>query len=196
MADRASSTLPAVAHPLSYLLCGTPRTGSTLLCGLLTSTGVAGRPESYFREPDEPAWAYRLGVPMAGDGSFDYRMFVRAAVSAGSTPNGVFAARVMWGTMHRIVDGLDPFRRNRGELEVLIDGFGQLLLVHCGETMSSAKRCRGLALTRRATGRKATGHRPNPAWIFTRSTSWCGRSRSTTRRGAPGSSSKASSPTS
>lgn len=96
-----------MADPFSYLLCGTPRTGSTLLCGLLTSTGVAGRPESYFRKPDERAWARRLGVPVAGDGSFDYRLFVRAARSAGSTPNGVFAARVMWGTMHRIVDGLE-----------------------------------------------------------------------------------------
>src|SRR5205814_9813031 len=43
----------------AYLLCGTPRTGSTLLCGLLRSTDVAGRPESYFRLPDEQAWADR-----------------------------------------------------------------------------------------------------------------------------------------
>ncbi|HEX6473857.1 MAG TPA: Stf0 family sulfotransferase, partial [Candidatus Limnocylindria bacterium] len=73
-----------MAGPLSYLLCGTPRTGSTLLCGLLTSTGVAGRPESYFRQPDEHARARRLGVPVAGDGSFDYRRFVRAVRVAGS----------------------------------------------------------------------------------------------------------------
>lgn len=118
-----------MADPLSYLLCGTPRTGSTLLCALLTSTGVAGRPESYFREPDERAWARRRGVPVAGDGSFDYRVFVQAAMSAGSTPNGVFGARVMWGTMHRIVGGLDPFPQARGELEVLIGVLGQLLLV-------------------------------------------------------------------
>jgi hypothetical protein len=96
-----------VAGPLSYLLCGTPRTGSTLLCGLLTSTGVAGRAEVLLPQPDEHAWVRRLGVPVAGDGSFDYRWFVRAVRGAGSTPNGVFAARVMWGTMQRIVDGLD-----------------------------------------------------------------------------------------
>jgi LPS sulfotransferase NodH len=48
--------------PSSYLLCGTPRTGSTFLCSLLASTGVAGRPESFFREPDERWWAERLGV--------------------------------------------------------------------------------------------------------------------------------------
>lgn len=110
-------------------MCGTPRTGSTLLCGLLASTGVAGRPESYFREPGERAWARRLGVPLAGDGSFDYRLFVRAARSAGSTPNGVFAARVMWGTMHRIVDGLEA-APGRCDLDVLVDAFGSLRPVH------------------------------------------------------------------
>src|SRR6201991_2549603 len=32
----------------SYLVCATPRSGSTLLCEALKSTGVAGRPEEYF----------------------------------------------------------------------------------------------------------------------------------------------------
>src|SRR4051794_11021098 len=40
-----------IAHPLlGYLVCATPRSGSTLLCELLTSTGVAGRPAEYFEE--------------------------------------------------------------------------------------------------------------------------------------------------
>src|SRR4051794_33551393 len=32
----------------SYLVCATPRSGSTLLCEALKSTGVAGVPEEYF----------------------------------------------------------------------------------------------------------------------------------------------------
>src|SRR3954469_3299609 len=32
----------------SYLVCATPRSGSTLLCRALAQTGVAGRPEEYF----------------------------------------------------------------------------------------------------------------------------------------------------
>lgn len=74
----------------SYLVRGTPRTGSTLLCSLLSSTGVAGHPESCFRQPDERLWASRLGVRIADDGAFDYRAFVAAAVRVGSTPDGVF----------------------------------------------------------------------------------------------------------
>ena len=32
----------------AYLVCATPRSGSTLLCEALKGTGVAGRPEEYF----------------------------------------------------------------------------------------------------------------------------------------------------
>lgn len=116
--------------PWSYLLCATPRTGSTLLCGLLASTGVAGRPESYFREPDERVWAARFGVPVAGDGSFDYRAFAAGAEQAGSTHNGVFAARIMWGTMHLVVDGLRADGTVETDLDVLTRHFGPLRMVH------------------------------------------------------------------
>jgi LPS sulfotransferase NodH len=34
----------------SYFVCGTPRTGSSLLLGLVDSTGVAGHPQAYRRE--------------------------------------------------------------------------------------------------------------------------------------------------
>src|SRR5580700_5559501 len=33
---------------LSYLVCATPRSGSTLLCHALDETGVAGHPQEYF----------------------------------------------------------------------------------------------------------------------------------------------------
>ncbi len=32
----------------SYLVCATPRSGSTLLCEALTNTGIAGQPKEYF----------------------------------------------------------------------------------------------------------------------------------------------------
>ena len=114
----------------SYLVCGTPRTGSTYLCDLLASTGVAGYPESYFREPDQQDWARRFTVPVSGDGSFDYRRMVEGAVRAGTSPNGVFAARVMWGTVSVIVEGLTHSSPFRQDSDVLSDVFGPLLFVH------------------------------------------------------------------
>ncbi|MBA2364790.1 MAG: hypothetical protein H0V86_14810, partial [Chloroflexia bacterium] len=41
-------------HPhTSYLICGTPRSGSFLLCEALKNTGLAGMPEEYFWRGDE-----------------------------------------------------------------------------------------------------------------------------------------------
>jgi LPS sulfotransferase NodH len=107
---------------LSYLVCATPRSGSTLLCRALSATGVAGRPEEYFearpatgRPPaprdyfdDAPGVDLDLLLgddhpePPAPDyssleGVTDYGDHVRAALARGTTPNGVFGAKVMWG---------------------------------------------------------------------------------------------------
>jgi LPS sulfotransferase NodH len=117
-----------------YLICGTPRTGSTLLCGLLRDTGIAGRPESYFRLPNEQSWADSWHLPRDDQGSFDYRDYVRAAIAAGSTPNGVFAARVMWGTLDEMVAKLGavhPDLPSTGaDLDLLTRAFGRLRFVH------------------------------------------------------------------
>lgn len=96
----------AAEHIDSYFICATPRTGSSLLLGLLESTGVAGRPQAYFRAPDEPLWADRWQIPRASDGSFDYADYVRAALAAGTTDNGVFGAKLVWGTLDQVVDKL------------------------------------------------------------------------------------------
>ena len=89
----------------AYLICATPRTGSSLLCGLLASTGVAGNPESYFRQQDEPSWAAQWGIS-GTDGTFDYALYLQTALAAGRSENGVFGARVMWGTLDEIIDKL------------------------------------------------------------------------------------------
>jgi LPS sulfotransferase NodH len=90
----------------SYLICATPRTGSSLLCGLLESTGVAGHPESYFRQPDEQEWTGRWGIASPLTGEFRYDDYVHAALAAGRTENGVFAGRIMWGTLEELLSKL------------------------------------------------------------------------------------------
>lgn len=127
LADEVLAVRPAK----SYLICGTPRTGSTLLCGLLTATGIAGKPESYFRLPDERSYAERWGVKLGPEGPDSYQEYVRAAVASGSTPNGVFAARVMWGTMEVVVTRLSGAGHPVGtDLEVLESELGQVRFVH------------------------------------------------------------------
>ena len=108
----------------SYLICGTNRSGSTLLCELLKSTGVAGRPEEYFWRGDEPYWAGRWGVSEPGD-------YVRAAMKEGTTANGVFGAKIMWSHMPDLFAKLRTAGAKRAltECELLRRTFPELRFV-------------------------------------------------------------------
>jgi len=115
-----------------YFVCTTPRSGSTLLCEALTLTGVAGRPAEYFealshsnlpRQPHEyfdgatdPLVAALLPpaptgavVPelMSARSYRDYLGWVRAE---GTTPNGVFGAKLMWGHLADLIERLEGDR--------------------------------------------------------------------------------------
>ncbi len=126
----------------SYLICATPRTGSTLLCGLMASTRVAGQPESYFRQPDEQLWAARWDIGRSSDGVFEYSEFVRVALAAGRTENGVFAARIMWGTMDYLVDRLATVFPTLagGDLDLLNQAFGHtdFIYLHRDDVLAQA----------------------------------------------------------
>jgi LPS sulfotransferase NodH len=126
----------------AYFICATPRTGSSLLCGLLESTGVAGHPESYFRQPDEQSWASRWGIVQAPDGTFSYADYVQSAIRAGSTENGVFAARIMWGTMGEVADKLEAVHPDcaGADLDLLNQAFGPARFVYLkrGDALAQA----------------------------------------------------------
>jgi LPS sulfotransferase NodH len=93
----------------TYLVCATQRSGSTLLCKALSATGVAGRPEEYFEaleatglpaQPRDylPVLGDELALPPLrhGDPLPPFAERLEAARRAGTTPNGVFGAKVMW----------------------------------------------------------------------------------------------------
>ncbi|MBD0330767.1 MAG: sulfotransferase [Thermoleophilia bacterium] len=96
----------------SYLICGTPRSGTFLLAGLLASTGIAGRPEEYFWREDEPRWRERWGVTSDAD-------YVAHAIAQGTTPNGVFGAKVMWGYFGDVLAKLRRLRDEPSDLRLL-----------------------------------------------------------------------------
>lgn len=45
-----------VARLTSYVICTSPRSGSTMLCGLLATTGHMGAPNSHFHTPSLASW--------------------------------------------------------------------------------------------------------------------------------------------
>lgn len=80
----------------SYVICTSPRSGSTLLCNLLAATGVAGNPGSHFHEPSISDWLDYFDLAPAG--SLPERdvlaKIFRAAVSKGSLDTGMFGLRL------------------------------------------------------------------------------------------------------
>ena len=75
-------------RPPSYLICATPRSGSTLLCDALANTGLAGRPDEYFGPMHVERWdrAWRTR---------DEAEYLQHALRAGTGANGVFGCKVM-----------------------------------------------------------------------------------------------------
>jgi trehalose 2-sulfotransferase len=123
----------------SYLVCATPRSGSTLLCDLLDQTGVAGHPEEYFEA------LRHSGVPRRAHEYFDrerhaniierlafrempdrepepnelwqpdtYDRYLAWAIEEGTTDNGVFGAKLMWGYLGDFADLLRGIHGNAG----------------------------------------------------------------------------------
>jgi LPS sulfotransferase NodH len=85
----------AVEPVQSLVVCCTQRSGSWLLCGLLDSTGRAGRPHEWFSPPTETALRERWRTASDAD-------YGRAVLRAGTTANGVFAAKVTWSEIGRL----------------------------------------------------------------------------------------------
>lgn len=80
----------------SYVICTSPRSGSTLLCRLLAATRVAGNPESYFHRPSIQDWLaeFRL-TPDAGASERDVLdLIFQAAIAEGRGETGIFGLRL------------------------------------------------------------------------------------------------------
>ena len=80
----------------SYVICTSPRSGSTLLCKLLARTSVAGNPDSYFHRPSISAWLEDLDLtpePSMSERDVLATVF-QAAIAEGSLETGMFGLRL------------------------------------------------------------------------------------------------------
>ena len=97
----------------SFFVCATPRSGSSLLSEALEFTMIAGRPREYFEPTYEADWFVRLGITSDAQ-------YLEKFLAAGSTPNGVFGAKVHW---HQFVHLTEKLRAIQGgvttDLELL-----------------------------------------------------------------------------
>jgi LPS sulfotransferase NodH len=78
----------------SYVICTSPRSGSTLLCKMLTDTGIAGKPASLFYRPSLDDWMTRMEVrPGTATEPELLDAIFQAAMAKGRSANGVFGLR-------------------------------------------------------------------------------------------------------
>jgi trehalose 2-sulfotransferase len=135
-----------LAPARSYFVCATPRSGSTVLCRSLSATGVAGRPEEYFerlrhsglpREPREyfetiadPGVLDLLPETRTGDpGATELDLVLPEYLARGTTPNGVFGAKLMWSYFDDLLARVGTTPEGPA-VEALEARFGPLAWIH------------------------------------------------------------------
>jgi LPS sulfotransferase NodH len=97
-------TFPTTQH---LLLCATHRTGSNVLDQYLKASQLAGRPREYYSHDLAVRFAQRKELPNPALGFMAYQ---RAIMERWTTPNGTFAAKIMWRHVQAIHDAVaaDP----------------------------------------------------------------------------------------
>lgn len=109
----AGSTWPPTR---TIVLCATPRTGSTLACDVLAGTERLGYPKEPFAAVAVRACAQAWAVP---DLDADPDTYLRAALTNGTTPNGICAVKVMWEDVPRLARATD--RHEADVLDCFVD---------------------------------------------------------------------------
>ena len=103
----------------TLIVCTTPRSGSTLLCALLASSGVGGRPESWYRAEDRSEYEADWGVPPG-----DHLAFLKSAIKAGSDESGTFGLRLQAASLSPFLAELRANFGNLPDRDLLKHAFG------------------------------------------------------------------------
>jgi len=117
----------------SYILCATPRTGSTLLCDLLAATKQCGAPDSFFMANVDPHWRKVWGMPTEGDPADPAycAAMLLGAVTAGKGGTDIFGLRLMQSdlpALSALIGRVHPgLGSDRARLEA---AFGEVLYIH------------------------------------------------------------------
>ncbi|MGH2976768.1 MAG: Stf0 family sulfotransferase [Gaiellaceae bacterium] len=80
----------------SVVICALPRSGSSLLGALLHSSGIVSRPAEWFWRDDRERLSREWRVRRFED-------YLPRVLEAGTSPNGVFAMKLMWGYFHELL---------------------------------------------------------------------------------------------
>jgi LPS sulfotransferase NodH len=111
---------------LSYLVCSTPRTGSTLLCEGLKRIGHCGLPHEYLNP------AACEGTTRVSRNGGDLERGLKEILAQGTTSNGVFGMKIHWidfQSLMKQILAIEPYRALRVP-EALSRVFPNLRYIH------------------------------------------------------------------
>ncbi len=126
----------------SYIICATPRSGTTLLCDLLADTGVAGRPDSFFRRQSISWWTNYLGVSTTNwrdEYEFDQE-YLATTYQEGAGGTSIFGMRLMWEHVNYLSKRLDVyFPGLSSDCARFQAAFGSICFVHLSREDKAAQ---------------------------------------------------------
>lgn len=108
-----------------YLVLASQRTGSTLLCDLLTQTGLAGTPGEHFYHGVNDEIAHKQ-FPLK-----DYPAYIKQVVSDTQTTNGVFGVKLMAGVAGGWAGPMQRLRRLPRYVEMPLAAVIDEFFPHC-----------------------------------------------------------------
>lgn len=116
----------------AYMICTSPRSGSTLLCSLLRETGVAGNPNSHFHFPSLEKWlaTYHLHREDFSTENKALKAVFAKAIQRGRGANPVFGLRMQRPSFPFFATALASLYPNApAERQRLEDAFGPTLFI-------------------------------------------------------------------
>jgi LPS sulfotransferase NodH len=82
--------------PSKIVVCATQRSGSTIVCEDLTNSGSLGRPDEWF-------------LSWTAEAAKDWRSELEVVKARGTTPNGIFAVKIMANQLSTVDECLSSF---------------------------------------------------------------------------------------
>lgn len=92
----------------AYIICTSPRSGSTLLCHMLAATGICGVPDSHIHAPSVDAWLEDHGLTAEAHDSAQQTLAaaLQAAQDAGRGAGDIFGLRLQRHSAPFLLDAL------------------------------------------------------------------------------------------
>ncbi len=117
----------------SYMICTAPRSGSTMLCGLLAATETAGDPDSHFHNPAFADWLDDYGLNQTDYDSHEdaVRAVFEAALRRGTGGSNIFGLRMQRGSFDHFMQQLECIVPGRmSDVDRIETVFGPTLFIH------------------------------------------------------------------